>query len=132
MNSEELCMDCGGPNVVPWWTSADRWRPFVTAKYGHDMILCPQCFVRCWEEQTGLVAIWRLEPDPASIRDKDHDEWVAQQGHDALVQAVRDADTLRQARELVAEIENYEEQGLVGDAKYRLGNLFNLLTGSDG
>jgi hypothetical protein len=75
---EARCGDCGLPNLSqPWWTSADRWRPFVTAKYGHDMILCPQCFVRCWEEQTGLVAIWRLEPDPATIRDRGHDEWVA-------------------------------------------------------
>lgn len=80
---EMHCGDCGRPNISTrgggWHTTSDRWRPFVTAKYGHDMILCPQCFVNCWEEQTGLVAMWRLEPDPDTIRDAGHDQWVAEQ-----------------------------------------------------
>ena len=82
---EETCGDCGGRNVVPWWTSSDRWRLAISTYGGtpavpdHDAILCPVCFVARWERATGLTAIWRIEPDPATIRAQGGDEWFATQ-----------------------------------------------------
>ena len=60
---ERVCDECGGRNVV-WWADSDRWN-LATASLptARGAILCPPCFVRLWEEATGLTAVWRMVPE---------------------------------------------------------------------
>ena len=57
---EDYCHKCGGRNLSTWSVYSDRWNFAMGSPLE---IVCPQCFVKRWEDATGLVAHWRLVPE---------------------------------------------------------------------
>lgn len=57
---EDYCHDCGARNLTSWYVDSDRFNLAMGSDRG---IVCPQCFVTGWEQQTGLRAVWRLVPE---------------------------------------------------------------------
>lgn len=53
---ESVCQKCGGKNIV-WWVDNEMWNTAIGSSAG---ILCPSCFVICYEKATGLQPIWEL------------------------------------------------------------------------
>jgi hypothetical protein len=83
---EDRCDDCLGPNPLSWWVDSDRWNIACTTfcgglhleARGLNPFLCPTCFIRRWEQATGLTTIWHLKADPEHIRAAGSDEWFAE------------------------------------------------------
>lgn len=60
---EAKCDQCGGPNIV-WWVDSDRFNAATERlPNGKGHIICPICFVRLHEQDTGMKAVWRLVPE---------------------------------------------------------------------
>jgi hypothetical protein len=58
---EELCDDCGGPNVV-WFAPSPIWNSVVRQPDKGDPMLCPRCFIlRC--ERMGIRSVWKVIPE---------------------------------------------------------------------
>lgn len=59
---EARCDLCGGPNIT-WWADSDRFNTATQGlQRGNGHILCPICFVRNFENETGLYSMWQIVP----------------------------------------------------------------------
>lgn len=63
---EDLCAECGGPNVV-WFAPNDLWNAVMRDgdRGNPDLvgIVCPVCFIRRAERAGHRPPAWRVEPE---------------------------------------------------------------------
>ena len=76
--SEERCGRCDGPNIRAWFVQSPLWNLCMRipddSEYGYHTrpgyppseLVCPQCFVEAFEEETGSTTVWELCLDLAN------------------------------------------------------------------
>lgn len=75
--TDEDCQACGAENPC-WFTESELWNAATAhgAPYGKNSILCPQCFVRLFVENTGNDPAWQLVPDRVTPGGLMSDVWT--------------------------------------------------------
>lgn len=71
---EDYCHNCGTRNIQSWSTDNIEWNLVTSSHFsesGPEIILCPQCYVEIWEEETGLKCTWELSVVQKTVRDAD-------------------------------------------------------------
>lgn len=62
---EDVCYDCGGPNVV-WFAPSQLWnlvvRQSIRNQGGADPMLCPRCFILRADAE-GVNLVWCVSPE---------------------------------------------------------------------
>lgn len=94
---EDFCQRCGGRNITPWFAKSELWNRVAP----RDVIWCPQCFVKIYEQTTDEKPCWELTievPEEMAFREAAMKAWAFRMDVEARVAEVGAGQAMKESQ----------------------------------